>query len=254
VVAAIADSSDRSIGVLVKGRRNVSIRNGRLHAFCFGVHAVDCEAVEISQVDVIGALKAALTIGGDRARVLGCRVDGVGGSPDKAEAYAVGINIVSGDHALVERCFVSEVYRQTDAVPSVTGEGCAILCGYRSGPAKIRGNVFVNARAEAKTIGIWGGEGGTHLVEDNLVRNFCLGIQGGGTASHPTDAVNNALWIDTLLAGSEGLCIAYGRLEHNLVVGFASGGRPGTSPGSNTMISLPTLLPSTPSDMITNAS
>lgn len=228
-----APSDKPSFGVHVTKTQGLKIYNGKVNGFSHGVHSVSSSHVQIIGVDASRSTNIGFTIGGGDVRVVGCRADDIGGF--SSEAYAVGVNIFSGHDMVVERCHFSNIYRQPDADPALQGEGCGVICAAIARSTTIVGNVIVNDRVEPKTIGVFGGQGGAHVLKNNLIRNFHTAIMGGGVKGFPTHAVGNALWLDSPVANSEGLCVVYGTIERNLVVGFERGGRPTVETALNTI-------------------
>jgi hypothetical protein len=229
-VSGPREVDSKSIGVLVKSARNVRIAGGRVDGFRFGVLSPKTRDLTVEAVEVSESLNIGISVGGVRARIEGCHVHDIGGIRD--EAYAVGVNVMGGEGVMLARSTIANIYRQGQADPATVGEGCAVVCSSNAGSIVVRDNVMTNDRVEAKTIGVFGG-GGDHLVRNNLIRNFQFGVQGGGAPDRPTNVVDNYLVTKPAIGESEGLCVVYGRVTGNVVVGFQYGGRPNLSADSN---------------------
>lgn len=154
--------------------------------------------------------------GADNSWVRYCSANGIGGITD--DAYAIGVN-VGANNCLVDSNQFTNIYRQSGASSSLVGEGCPVILSSSSSNGIVRNNFIMNDTAQANTIGVFGGAGGSHVISRNVFKDFNIGIQGGGSPSSALTIEKNVLWMESL-AGSVGIQAVYGTASYNLLAGY----------------------------------
>lgn len=163
----------QTIGVsIAQYAHRVQVTGGLITGFTFGVHNNGSTSTFLVDLDLSRNLYVGANLGGGWAstvRRVTCRQ--IGGY--SAEAYAVAINGI-GSEGVVEDSIFEDLYRQSGV--SGVGEGVAVLVGAGEANVKVRRNQMRNSRVEPNTIGVFGAEGATGLISDNLFHNLSAAI------------------------------------------------------------------------------
>jgi hypothetical protein len=157
-IVGSGDPSAKDSGVYIEhGRKHVSVRNGRISGFMYGVLA-DAGAgrsssahVSLEGLALVGNSFRGALLHATNASVEHCTVGTTGGTTFFDDAYVMGLEL-RGDHSRVCRNTVYEFYGQG------SGESVGIcLSDEGMDHGLVEGNTIVNARlpAEGRSFGVW---------------------------------------------------------------------------------------------------
>lgn len=183
---AVADTTAH--GISIHDQSDVTVRNGAISGFQYGVYAGGREAglaaqdpaapsrIVVEHVQLSRNTFRGVRIGARLATVRECLVTDTGGCTVYPNAYAMGIEIVGGG-AVVDRNVVSET------MPVGDGEGVGISLSAYTRAAVVQGNIVTNARnpAPGRTFGVWvsGPPGASDaIVRDNVMTGFSYAFGG----------------------------------------------------------------------------
>ncbi len=170
------DPKATKAGVNIRqGRRNVTIANGCITGFMYGVRAggptgprsshITLSKLRLTDHSFRGAMVFA-----EETTVEDSHVERIGGTEVYKDAYAMGLEI-RGNNCRIARNVVREVY------PTGSGEGIGIsLSNYEPTDCVVADNFIANSRLSltGNTFGMWVAP--VARIENNVVRNFTYGI------------------------------------------------------------------------------
>lgn len=175
---------DLTIAIEAAKRKDITVRNGTIVGFHYGVWLSDFRRKDMTYAPKGGWHRVedmvirecsfrGIRTEGIQNIVRGNRVFSTGGTTAYPGAFAFGIEVIGSD-ALIERNSVVDTY---GVGPKSEGVGIGLAAS--SLGSIIRFNSVRNGkRGDGRTIGIWGGGDGLAWVRDNVVINMTWGIAG----------------------------------------------------------------------------
>lgn len=216
-----SSSEQRTHGIHVRKKHNVSIRNGKIINCVIGIGIPESNNVTIDGIHFVSSRYVAVngtnTITGLTVR----NSTFVDVSGYHSQAYAIGINR-PGSNCLIERNEFRDIYRQANADPALVGEGVAILLSPDSSGCMIRFNLMENAEIRPNlTIGVWSGSASASVVGNRII-NFGRGIAASSATLHVHD---NFFWMSGEQWGSYAVGAQRGSATRNIVLDYDLGVR-----------------------------
>jgi len=196
-ITGSSDASTQAFGISAFDYSNITISNGSIDGFFYGIYLSDIVASKSSEADFDDGNHLIDNVTITNSTFRGIRVEGldnvvsnnliqnIGGTSVYENPYAFGIESFGPD-ALIENNVIEEIRGGGEAD---IGEGVGISLSYFVSGSIIRGNAVRNDMSEVdggfpswpaesrSTWGIWvGGFTDNVLIEDNTVENFLYGI------------------------------------------------------------------------------
>jgi len=173
-IEGLAAGDQVTVGVDARRRLTLydGVGGGIIAGFRIGVLAAGARS-RVAGITV-SSRYLGIWIAGVGSIVDGCRIEDIAGVSD--EPYAVGVQVGAAANCTVVRCTVRNVYRQERYRGDAQGEGVAINLTSDAEACAVRECVCINDEPRADTIGVFAGQGGGHVVEDSMMRNFALGL------------------------------------------------------------------------------
>ena len=183
------DPADDEAGIQIPyPQRNVTIRNGCVTGFMYGVLGNDgtgappsSAKITVTSMRLVRNWFRGVMVAGDYVTVTNSIVADIGGTTMFEDAYAIGIE-VRGNHCEIARNTVTDVY------PTGSGEGVGIsVTNDDVTSCLVAGNVVRNERLPSwgRTFGLW--VRGLSTVRHNVMVNHTFSI----AASHPKTLSGN---------------------------------------------------------------
>lgn len=186
---------------------------GGIAGFRIGVSAAGARS------RILGIALSARYIGvslvGDDSEVIGCTIADIEGVSD--EPYAVGVQIGAVSGCTVARCVIRNVYRQAEYAGTAPGEGVAVNVSSDAQRCAVRACMCTNDEARPDTIGVFVGSGAGHVIEDNMLRNFMLGVAAASDTAATID--RNLVALETPVARSLAISGKASTARANVVAG-----------------------------------
>lgn len=213
-ITGTSSGNTHTVGIQKNGSGYLVVYGGKVTGHRVGIDIQG--AGQLENVDISGNRYIGANLRGAGSLVRYCDCNDIGGVSD--EAYAIGLNI-SGNNSRVEFSRFRNFYRQGAADPSLVGEGCPIVFNASCSGCKATNVVMINDVAAEKTIGIFAGIGGSHLIDQCISRNFERGYQmSAGNTIQDSEA-----WMLSALPNSVGISAGDGLATRNLIANYATG-------------------------------
>lgn len=164
-----------SNGVYANQRKNVTIQNGAVSNFLYGIRLEDTSTnysvsnYLVKNVKTLSNTFRGMCISGTNNSVTCCIVDDTQGCTFFSNAFSCGIE-VKGVCNYVARNVISTVF------PQGTGEGLGISVSDGGNGSLIEDNKIINATLASSSYGIWVGGNSNVVCNNNTIINYQHGI------------------------------------------------------------------------------